>query len=125
MKFLIFLFIFLCLPLVIAGSVPQASVEYYLNQTELPICEDELETCVNEYNNLLEDFKDGNNCKGLSQMLKSMNELLGEERDECLKEIGALEVYKIGFFSMGAFLLITALFLIYSSFKDGKRNTKK
>ncbi|KKN48143.1 hypothetical protein LCGC14_0655870 [marine sediment metagenome] len=81
------------------------------NETsEKAICEEQLDIVLDEYNSLLKDFRQGTNCGGISfGIIKDMNELLSEERDTCREEVGELEVFKIGFYSI---LLLLAILLI-------------
>jgi len=78
-----------------------------------------LEICIDEYNDLLEEFRNGTNCGGATfSLLKSMNEQLGEERDLCESELEEMGRYKIGFYSILLILFITAIILVISYFKN-------
>jgi len=94
-----------------------------LNTTE-PICEEQLELCVNEYNLLLEDFQEGVNCGNAFNLVKDMNGMLTEERDNCLKEIGGTKIYENGFYFLFGLLVIVALSIIISGVRKNKINTK-
>lgn len=77
-----------------------------------PVCEEQLNIVLEEYNNLLKDFRQGTNCGGISfWILKDANELLSEERDACREEVGELKAYRIGFYSL--FILLIVLLIFY------------
>jgi len=77
------------------------------NVTEQNVTE-QLEICVEEYNYLLNDFRNGTNCGTKLNFIQSLNEYLAEERDICREEIGAMSHYKFGFF----FLLFAFVIII-------------
>ena len=87
-----------------------------------PVCEEQLNIVLEEYNSLLKDFRQGTNCGGISfGILKDANELLSKERDTCREEVGELKVYKMG--SYGLFILLILLLMLY--FKIVSKKEKK
>ena len=77
-----------------------------------PVCEEQLNIVLEEYNSLLKDFRQGTNCDGVSfGILKDANELLSKERDTCREEVGELKAYRIG--SYGLFVLLIILLILY------------
>jgi len=87
-----------------------------------PICEEQLNIILEEYNSLLKDFWQGTNCDGISfGILKDANELLSKERDTCREEVGELKAYRIGFYSL--FILLIILLILY--FKVVLKKEKK
>lgn len=77
-----------------------------------PVCEEQLNIVLEEYNSLLKDFRQGTNCDGISfRILKDANELLSKERDACREEVGELKAYRIGFYSL--FILLVVLLTLY------------
>ena len=90
-----------------------------INETkEEPICEEQLELCIDEYNSILEDFRAGLHCGAIVPILKDLNKGLGKERDDCQEEIGRLKTYKLGFYALFVILVITSIVIIYKSFKS-------
>ncbi len=76
-------------------------------------CSEELITCIDVYNALLEDFREGINCGTAFNLVKGMNEVLAEERDSCREEIGELKVYRIGIYILlGVLLIIGIVFIV-------------
>lgn len=96
---------------VIIGNVTNVTI------AEEPICEEQLEILLDEYNSLLEDYKAGKNCGNAFYLLESMNKLLGEERDACREEVGGLKVYKVTSYILLGILFITAIVIIYKGMK--------
>jgi len=87
-----------------------------------PVCEEQLNIVLEEYNSLLKDFRQGTNCDGVSfGILKDTNELLGKERDTCREEVGELKAYRVGSYSL--FILLIILLILY--FKVVLKKEKK
>lgn len=103
---------------------PNLAVENITIETEEPICEEQLEVCIGEYNSLLESFREGVNCGTAFNLLKGMNKKLVEERDNYREEIEQLKVYKTGFYLLFPLLIIIALVIIFMSTK-GKGKKKR
>ncbi len=94
-------FSFFSFPLIKAGN----------DTIKEPICEEQLNIVLEEYNSLLKDFRQGTNCGGISfGILKDANELLSKERDTCREEVGELKAYRIGFYSLFILLIILLIF---------------
>ena len=127
--FIIF-FIICAVPIVLAenNSILEINqnltVENITIDTEEPVCEEQLEICIGEYNSLLEDFREGINCGTAFNLVKGMNEVLSEERDNCREEIGQLKVYKIGFYLLFILVIIIALGIIFRSIKAMRKENK-
>ncbi len=97
-----------------------------VNETEYeePVCEERLELCLEDqkdikilYNNLVKDFRDGVNCGTATTLIKGMNEVLAEERNACREEIGAINVYRVGFYILLGMLVIIATIIIITAMK--------
>ena len=88
-----------------------------LNETEKEgaICEEQLELAVEEYNRLLEDYRDGMNCGTSTVFLKNMNDILAEERNICMEEIGKIKVFRVGFYIFLGILTLISMLLIFNS----------
>jgi hypothetical protein len=80
-------------------------------------CSEELIKCIDTYNSLLEDFREGINCGTAFNLVKGMNEVLAEERDNCREEIGKLKVYRVGFYILLVVLFITGIVIIVNAMK--------
>ncbi len=90
-----------------------------MNETigEQANCSEELVLCLDIYNSLLEDFREGVNCGTAFNLVKGMNEVLAEERDSCREEIGELKVYRVGFYILLVVLFITGIVIIVTAVK--------
>lgn len=84
------------------------------------ICSEQLDIVVNEYNNLLEEFKNGTNCGEASFILRSNNAKLAEDRDTCNSELEQIIKYKYGFYIILVILIVTGLIILLSIKKDNQ-----
>lgn len=82
------------------------------------VCTEQLNELILIYNNLFEEFKEGNNCGGAFYILKDANKELAQERDVCISELDKLSKYKFAFYSSLIVLIITGLILSLSKKKD-------
>ena len=90
-----------------------------INETidEQANCSEELIICLDIYNSLLEDFREGVNCGTAFNLVKGMNEVLAEERDSCREEIGELKVYRVGIYILLVVLFIAGIVTIVTAMK--------
>ena len=90
-----------------------------MNETigEQANCSEELVICLDIYNSLLEDFREGTNCGTAFNLVKGMNDVLAEERDNCREEIGELKVYRVMFYILFVALFITGIVMIVTAMK--------
>lgn len=87
---------------VIAGTITEQE------PVEVAVCSEQLEICIDGYNNLLEDFRNDINCRGTAfDSLKKNNINLSIERDDYQDEAESLKNYRSGFY------LILILFIIF------------
>lgn len=89
------------------------------------ICVEKLKICVDLYEELLMDFKEGVNCGVAFGNLKYFNEVLTGERDSCREEIGELKSYKVGFFIMFVLFILLLIFYFRLNLKKGDDLNKK
>ncbi len=80
-------------------------------------CSEELIICLDIYNSLVEDFRDGVNCGTAFNLVKGMNDVLAEERDGCREEIGELKVYRVVVYILLGVLFIIGIVLIVTARK--------
>lgn len=114
----IFLFVF-----ALEGGVVKAQEA---NSSEKANCSEQLQICIDEYNSLLSDFRNGTNCGGTSfNLLKDMNQALGERLEEVEVEVKNLKNYKIGFFLTFVLFLILLIFCFFGVFRNKKREKRK
>lgn len=113
--------IILFLPFIVANNETEnISLISTQNTTVIANCSEELESCVNEFNSMLIDYKAGNNCGNAFLTIKDFNQVLTDERNTCREEVGKIKVYKIGFFIILALLTIISLILIIIGRKENK-----
>ncbi len=89
-------------------------------EKEEAICEEQLEIAIEEYNSLLEDFREGINCGEVAVFNRDLNAMLAEERDSCREEIGKIKVYRVGFFILFGVLIITGIIILFSGMRKGQ-----
>jgi len=87
---------------------------------EEAICDEQLQILLEEYSLLLEDYREGSNCGIAFSMVKDLNRILSEERDNCREEIGKIKVYRGGFYILLGVLGITAIIIFFSAIKKRK-----
>ena len=94
-----------------------------LNTTgeEVANCSEQIIRCIDEYNNLLKDFREGINCGTATLNLKYMNEYLIEERDNCREEVGKIKVYQTGIYIFFILLIMIAVGHLFQAIKKKKR----
>ena len=111
MKSLIFIYLFFFI-FFFSLTIPVLALE---DQEDIIVnnamCEEQLDICIEEYNVLLESFREGTNCGGPAfYKLADANDALASERDASLVEIEKLRTYRKGFFFMSVLLIISLIF---------------
>lgn len=93
-------------------------------ENETANCTHELILCVNEYNGLLSDFREGVNCGTAFQVLKDSDQLLREnfqnltlEKAEIEEKVDKLSGYKFGFWMMTILVIISVIIIFYKNKK--------
>lgn len=113
------------IPFIVLGVILISAENLTINETtivnetigEQANCSKELITCLDIYNSLVEDFREGTNCGTAFNLVKGMNEKLAEERDGCREEIGELKVYRVVVYILIVVLFITGVVLIVTARK--------
>lgn len=82
-----------------------------------PICEEQLEICVSEFNDLTLDCSRGKFCGMGFQMVVDNNQGLGEKLENCREDVGKYKNYKNLLFLL---LILIGIWLIYSGYKNYK-----
>lgn len=96
----------------------------YEDEAEVAVCSEQLDICIEGYNNLLEDFRNDINCRGTAfDSVKKNNLILSIERDDYQKEAENLKNFRIGFYLI---LIIFIIFLIvyFREILKNKTNSK-
>jgi hypothetical protein len=108
------IFIAICFSLLF---IPSVSAE----ENETANCTHELILCVEEYNGLLSDFREGVNCGTAFQVLKESDQLLRENFQNLTLEKVEIEDklsgYKFGFWMMAILVLISVIIIFYKNKK--------
>jgi len=81
-------------------------------------CSEQLQICLDGYNELFMDFQNGTNCGTAFILVKDLNKQLGEERDNCEEELEKKKEYKIGFYMLFVVLILIAIILVFYSLKN-------
>jgi len=115
-KIVLFMLVIVFFSLVMAENVTLTES----NVSEVANCSEQLEICVEVYNNLLEDFSEGVNCGTATIQLKDANEYLAEERDTCLEELEWIKFYKVGFYIFFIMLIMIAVGFVFQAIKKKK-----
>ena len=94
--------------LILFLSVIMISVVDAQSETQIAVCSEQLEICIEGYNNLLEDFRNDINCRGTAfDSIKKNNINLSIDRDTYQNEVETLKNYRFGFY------LLLVLFVIF------------
>ncbi len=131
MKFLFFLIFFLSFSSIMALNETNETVYadntggvwFESNNTEEPkeiLCDEQLRTLLDEYNNLTQDYHLGASCGTVVYLLKDKNQGLGESLKGCREDTGK---YRFGFWFFGIFLLIMGIISLYKGIKSKQEDT--
>lgn len=129
--FVLFFTIFLCLSLVIANETnvtyADNTGEVWLESNETiiieePICEEQLQILLDEYNNLSKDYHEGASCGTTIYLLKDNNLICGENLKEAREDVGK---YRFGFWGFLSILLLIAVIFLYNGLKKNKSEEEK
>lgn len=94
------------------------------NSSGTAICSEQLQICVDEFNNLLSDFRNGTNCNSSTfSQLKKMNAQLSNDRDSYKQQAEDLKVYKIPFFMVTGLLIIWIVFYFLVASRSSKNKS--
>src|SRR3990167_5226064 len=114
-KIVVLLFSVMLVGMVLA----QSEYDNWSFNEEVPICSEQLQICIIEFNSLLSDFREGINCYGEAfEILKESNQNLSIQRDAHLDEVNRLKNYRLGFYAILTLLIFFVLFYFTQILKD-------
>lgn len=89
------------------------------NDTSVAVCNEQLKICVDQYNSLYYDLRNGTNCDSeLFNQLKKKNLQVSQDRDVYQEELDNIKVYKPAFYTVSALLVIWIILFVVISLKN-------
>ena len=129
-----FFLFFLLLAIIPSPNVSSQATFQNDSTIKVAVCDEQLQICVDEFNSLLADFRNGSNCNSETfNQLKKKNWELTQDREIYKEKAEKLEVYQNSFYALFALLIILIILFFVSNssknklgrFRNGRKTGKE
>lgn len=119
-------FLFFLLLAIIPSPNTEAQVTFQNDNTTTAVCSEQLQICVDEFNSLLADFRNGTNCNSETfNQLKRMNNDVSADREKLRKEVENLRTYKTSFYIVSILLVVWIIFVLVTKYSSSKNKSRR